>query len=399
MTAPSSTERGPGSGELVRLVAAREISARLRDKNFIIGVVLTVVLLLGIMGFQVAVNSGGDEGRLGIVGDTAQLGPAVEAQGEAVGVDVTIVELDDEAAARAAVEAEEVDGALLGAGGSSPELLVKDRDSTMEAVVNAAVGGVAVAEQLAAAGVDLAAVPEVEVTALAADDEDDQQQILVAIIGVGLLYGLLIMFGQFVAQGVVEEKSSRVVELLLATMRPWQLLAGKILGLGLLGLAQIVLIGVIAVGGALVFDLVAVPGALIGTVVSVVLWFVLGYAFYAAAFAVAASLVSRQEDLGSVLTPMMVLLVGGFFVGIQAASDPAGTMAVVTSYVPGLSPLVMPVRQAAGEAAMWEVAIAVLVMLVAIVAAVRLGGRVYAGALLRTSGKTKLRDALRAERG
>jgi ABC-2 type transport system permease protein len=133
-------------------------------------------------------------------------------------------------------------------------------------------------------------------------------------------------------------------------------------------------------------------------VVSVILWFVLGYAFYAAFFAVAASLVSRQEDLGSVLTPMMLLLVGGFFIGFQAADDPGGTLAVVTSYVPGLSPLVMPVRQAAGEAAGWEVALAVALMLLAIVVAVRVGGRIYAGALLRTSGKTKLREALRAGR-
>ena len=398
MSAPSgTTERSPGSAELVKLVAGREISARLRDKNFIIGVVLTVVLLLGIMGFQVAVSSGADEARLGMVGDTAQLGPALEAQGEAFGLDLTVVELEDEAAARTAVAAEEVDGALLGTGGPGPELLLQDRDSTMEAVVDAAVGGVAVAEQLAEAGVDLEAAPEVEVTALAGDD-GNEEQILVAIIGVVLLYGLLIMFGQFIAQGVVEEKSSRVVELLLATMRPWQLLAGKIIGLGVLGLGQIVVIGVIGVGGALAFDLVAVPGDLIGTVISVVLWFVLGYAFYAAVFAVAASLVSRQEDLGTVLTPMMVLLVGGFIIGIQAAGDPAGTLAVVTSYVPGLSPLVMPVRQAAGEVAMWEIAVSVALMLIAIVAAVRIGGRVYAGALLRTSGKTKLRDALKAER-
>ncbi|NEK85422.1 ABC transporter permease [Blastococcus saxobsidens] len=399
MSAPNSTGRAPGSSELVRLVAGREISTRLRDKNFLVGLGVTILLLVGLMAFQIATASGGDEGRLGIVGDSSALGPAVQAQGEAVGIDVTVVELDDEDAARAAVEAEDVDGALL-ATGSAPELLVLDRDSTMEAVVNAAVAGVAVTEQLAEAGVELTAVPEVEVTALSGeDDAAEQEQVLVAIIGVVLLYGLLIMFGQFIAQGVVEEKSSRVVELLLATMRPWQLLAGKIIGLGVLGLAQIVIIGVISVAGALAFDLVAVPGDLVGTVISVVLWFVLGYAFYAAIFAMAASLVSRQEDLGSVLTPMILLLVVGFFIGLQAASEPAGTMAVVTSYVPGLSPLVMPVRQAAGEVAVWEIAVAVVIMIVAIVAAVRLGGRIYAGALLRTSGKTKLREALRAERG
>jgi ABC-2 type transport system permease protein len=272
-----------------------------------------------------------------------------------------------------------------------------DRDPALEAVVGGAVSGLAVSDRLLEAGVDLQSLPEVAVTPVG-DQEDDGQRVVVAIIGVVVLYSLLILFAQFVAQGVVEEKSSRVVELLLATMRPWQLLAGKIIGLGLLGLGQILVIGVVGVTGALVFDLVDVPGELIGTVATVVAWFVLGYAFYACVFAVAASLVSRQEDLGSVLTPASMLLVGGFFVAVQAAGDPAGTLATVTSFVPGLSPLVMPVRQAAGEAAGWEVALAVVLMLVAIGLAVRLGGRVYAGALLRTSGRTKVREALRAER-
>jgi ABC-2 type transport system permease protein len=392
-----SGQKPLGSAALVRLVAGREISTRLRDKNFIISSVVIIVVLIAVMAFQVVVGSGEDEGRVGVVGDTSELGPAIQAQGEAVGVDVTIVVLDDEAAARQAVEDGDVDGALLGGTGDEPQLLVEERDSTLEAVVNGAVAGVAISQELAEAGVDLTAVPEVSVSSLD-DGDDDGERVVVAIIGVGVLYGLLILFGQFVAQGVVEEKSSRVVELLLATMRPWQLLAGKILGLGVLGLAQIVVIGVIGVTGALAFDVVQVPGDLISTVVSVVLWFVLGYAFYASVFAVAASLVSRQEDLGSVLTPTTLVLVAGFFVGLQAAGDPDSTLATVTSFVPGLSPLVMPVRQAAGEAAVWEVVLAVVLMLVAIALVVRLGGRVYAGALLRTSGKTKLREALRAER-
>lgn len=392
------TGRGLGSAALVRLVAGREISARLRDKNFIVSSVVILVVLIGLLGFQVAVSSGGGTTRVGVVGPTAGLEQALEAQGDALEVEVDVVDLADEAAARAAVEAGEVDGALL-AGGDPPELLVRQSaGGSLGAVVQGAVGQLAVAEQLAEAGVPGLEVPEVAVTALEPDADADGQRVVAAIIGVGILYGLLIMFGQFVAQGVVEEKSSRVVELLLATMRPWHLLAGKILGLGLLGLAQIVLVAVVGVGGALALDVVDVPGELIGTAVSVVAWFVLGYAFYAAVFAVAASLVSRQEDLGSVLTPTTLVLVAAFVVGLQAASDPAGGLAVVTSYVPGLSPLVMPVRQAAGEVAGWEIALSVALMVLAIAAVVRLGGRVYAGALLRTSGKTKLREALAAQR-
>jgi ABC-2 type transport system permease protein len=328
----------------------------------------------------------------------AQLEPALEAQGQALEIDVEVVELDDEAAARAAVEAEEVDGVLVAEGGD-PELLVQQSaGGSLQAVVQGAVAQLSIADQLSAAGVSSLDVPEVSVRALDPGAEQDQQRVIVAIIGVGVLYGLLILFGQFVAQGVVEEKSSRVVELLLATMKPWQLLAGKIVGLGLLGLAQIVVVAVVGVVGALAFDLVDIPGELIGTAVSVVLWFVLGYAFYAAIFAVAASLVSRQEDLAAVIMPTTLVLVVAFVVGIQASADPDGPLAFITSFVPGLSPLVMPVRQAAGDVAVWEVALSVVAMLIAITLIVRVGGRIYAGALLRTGGRTKMREALKAER-
>jgi ABC-2 type transport system permease protein len=389
-----------GSAALVRLVAAREISARVRDKNFIVSSAVILLILLGTLGLQVALSSGGESTRIGVVGDMTQLQPALEAQGEALGVGVEVVELDDEAAGRAAIEAGEVDGALVAESGGGPELLVQQSaGGSLQAVVQGAVAQLSTAEQLQVAGLAGLEVPEVTVTALDPGAEQDGQRVIVAMIGVGVLYGLLILFGQFVAQGVVEEKASRVVELLLATMKPWQLLAGKILGLGLLGLAQIVVVAAVGVSGALAFDIVDIPGELVGTAVSVIAWFVLGYAFYAAIFAVTASLVSRQEDLNSVLMPTILVLVAAFVVGLQAAAAPDGTLAMVTSYVPGLSPLVMPVRQAAGDVALWEIALSVLVMLAAIALVVRLGGRVYAGALLRTSGKTKIREALAAERG
>ena len=393
-----SEPRSLSGPTLVRLVAAREIAARVRDKNFIISSVVIVLVLVGVLGLQVAFSSGDDETRIGLVGDAPGLEEALQIQAEALDADVRIVGLDDEAAARTAIEADDVDGVLV-AGGGQPELLVEQSaGGQLQAIVQGAVAQLSLAEQLEAAGLAGLDVPEVAVTALDPDADADGQRVIAAIIGVGVLYSLLILFGQFVAQGVVEEKASRVVELLLATMRPWQLLAGKILGLGLLGLGQIVVIAGVAVGGAIAFDLVDIPGELVGTAVSVVFWFVLGYALYASIFAVAASLVSRQEDLGTVIMPTTLVLVAAFVVGIQAASDPGGALARLTSYVPGLSPLVMPVRQAAGDVALWEIALSVVLMIVAIALVVRLGGRVYAGALLRTGGKTKLREALTAER-
>jgi ABC-2 type transport system permease protein len=293
----------------------------------------------------------------------------------------------------------DVDGAVLGATGPAPQLLVdRSAGNGLQAVVEGTVSRLALGQVLAQAGVDTIAVPKTTVTALAPNADQTGERTGVAIIAVVILYTLLVLFSQFVAQGVVEEKSTRVVELLLATLRPWQLLAGKILGLGVLGLVQIVVVAVIGVVGAVAFGVVSFPAQLIGTVVAVVAWFVLGYAFYAAVFAAAASLVSRQEDLPSVITPTSMLLFAGLFISIRAATDPTGGLARVTSFIPGLSPLVMPVRQAAGGVAWWEVLIAVALMLVGIAVVVRLGGRIYAGALLRTGGKTKLREALRAER-
>ena len=399
--APAPT-RPNSSAAQVRLVAEREIATRIRDKGFLIGSAVMILLILGMLVFQVVVNSGESTTRVGVVGGDVAVEQALLAQGGAFGTDVEVVGFDDEAAARAAVEAEDVAAALLSPSGVQPELLVRSGDAQVEGLVQSAVQALSVGDQLAAAGVQLQPPPTVDVVALEDDGagggEDRTEATVVALVGVVLLYGLLILFGQFVAQGVVEEKSSRVVELLLATMRPWQLLAGKIIGLGLLGLAQLVVIAVIGVAGALAFDVVGLPGQLIGTVLTVVAWFLLGYAFYASVFAAAASLVSRQEDLASVITPASILLIVGFVIAIQAGQDPGSTMATVTSYLPGLSPMVMPVRQAAGDAVWWEVALAVVLMLAAIAAIVRIGGRVYAGALLRTGGKVKLREALRAER-
>jgi ABC-2 type transport system permease protein len=399
MTAPAHSDVTPHTpAQLVRLVAGREISTRIRDKGFLVGSAVLIVLILGMLIFQVAMNSGSDTTRIAVVGGSPAVTEALRAQGDAQGTDVEVVAYDDEAAARTAVEDGDVDAALLSPAGAQPELLVESGGGQTERLAQGAVQGMAISQQLAESGVTLQAPPEVDVVALDPNADADLEAAVVALVGVVVLYSLLILFGQFVAQGVVEEKSSRVVELLLATMRPWQLLAGKIVGLGLLGLAQMLVIAVIGIAGALTFDVVSLPGRLIGTVLTVIAWFVLGYAFYASVFAAAASLVSRQEDLGSVITPASLLLVVGFVISIQAAQDPTGTLATVTSFIPGLSPLVMPVRQAAGGAQWWEVVVSVVLMLVSIAAIVRIGGRIYSGALLRTGGKVKLREALQAER-
>jgi ABC-2 type transport system permease protein len=136
------------------------------------------------------------------------------------------------------------------------------------------------------------------------------------VIGLLALFVVLVFYGQAVAQGVTEEKSSRVVELLLTTVPPRRLLTGKVLGIGALGLAQLMLAG----GAALIAGKLAggagLPSAAPKAVALVVLWFVLGYVFYSVAFAVAGALVSRQEDLTTAMLPINLLLIGAFYLAL-----------------------------------------------------------------------------------
>ena len=153
--------RDLGSAALVRLVAGREMSSRLRDKNFIISSIVIILLLVGSLALQVALNAGEGETRVGVVGEAAELGPALEAQGEALDVEVTVTELDDEAAGRRAIEDGDVDGVVV-PGDGTPQLLVEQSaGSPLQAVVQGAVAQLSVTEQLAAAGLPSLEVPEV----------------------------------------------------------------------------------------------------------------------------------------------------------------------------------------------------------------------------------------------
>ena len=385
------------SSRIVGLIARREIRTRLKDKGFIASSIFIIVLIMGSVVFQVLIQSGASTVSVGVVGGPQQLTSAITEQAAVFGLDASVTEYDDEADARQAVESEEIDAAVI----DGESVVVNESlDDSLGAAIFGAVNGLVLAERLADAGVepDILAPVSLDVSALqpAADEADEKG--LVAFISILLLYTLLIFFGQFIAQGVVEEKASRVIEVLLAAVKPWQLLAGKIIGLGVLAFAQLVIICAAGLGGAIAFDVITVPGAAIATVVQVLGWFILGFTLVAALFAVCGALVSRQEDLQSVLLPMTLILVAALVLAITAGQNPNGTLAKVTSFIPVLSTMVMPVRVSTGSVAWWEIALSVVAMLVAIAATVRVGGRVYSGALLGKGGRVKIKDALVAER-
>src|SRR6185436_14728250 len=153
----------------------------------------------------------------------------------------------------------------------------------------------------------------VTVNALNPPDPDAGRRTALATIAVFLMFQQILGFGMAVAMGVVEEKTSRVVEVLLATIKPLHLLCGKVLGIGVIGLLQLAAYGVVGLGAGVGTGLVTVTGLAVGVFASVLFWFILGFAFFAVCYAAAGSLVSRQEDVNSAATPITMVVMAGYF--------------------------------------------------------------------------------------
>ena len=242
-----------------------------------------------------------------------------------------------------------------------------------------------------------AAVPQVE--SLAEEEPSDfGPEYLVAILSISLLLFALIGTGSLIAMGVVEEKTSRVVEILLATIRPSELLAGKILGIGIVGLGQVVILG--GAAGASFAATGLLEGFQIdlgGTMVLVLLWFLLGFAVFSLLFGGFAALISRQEEIGAVTTPLMFLMFIPFylamFMGMSDSAD--STVMRVLSQVPFFAPFMMPVRHVYGAVEAWEMALAIGIAVATIPLLVWIAGRVYRRGVLHTGGRMKLSQALR----
>ncbi len=404
----ASTRQVAATGELgtsaaIRLVAAREITTRVRTRAFIWTTALFVaaVVLGGIL-LDVVGGQEPDATDVGFTPSAAQAASLFEATAKGMGVTVQTHEVDD-----ATVDEQLQDGSL--------ELVVTAVDPTLDVTVDDAVGQAlepvlaAFAQQLALASAvtDLGGEPaevagqiadaQPQVTALDPEPVRDGGQIVAGYIAGILLFISLMTAGQLVAQGVVEEKSSRVVELLLATVRPAQLMAGKVLGIGVVGLLQVALVVAAGAGTATALGLLDASSLDIGTTaVWALVWFVVGFAMYALVLGALGALVSRQEDVGSVIGPVTTLMIVPYVLGISILPwDPTNSLATWLSFVPFCSPMLMPIRIALGAAETWEALLALGLSIALVPALVWLAGRIYSGAILHSGSRMKIRDALR----
>lgn len=397
---PARTDRG-----MWRVVAARDFSVRLRDKGFVISTAITVTVLTVFILVR-AFASGGDAFGLGVVGERA-LADAAARVGERAGVEVEVTSIPDDVAAERALREGQLDAVLVGdredvLAGTATLLVLRDASETLDQVVQATAIAARIDAALDDAGVDEDTIRDlqdqhpVDQAALLPADPNRDTKAAVALAAILVLYGQLFGYGVWIATGVIEEKSSRVVEVLLSAIRPRQLMAGKILGIGVLGLIQLILIAVYAVTLANATGAIDVPGDSASAAALSVGWFVLGFGFYAGLFAVAGALVSRMEELQNAIVPINLVVFASFFVAIGAIQDPDSTLAIVASLVPFSSALTMPVRMVMGAATPVQIAASLLILVGSTAVLIPLAGRVYAGAILRIGAKVRIRDAWRA---
>jgi ABC-2 type transport system permease protein len=392
-----------GTWEAVRLVAGREVMTKMRSKAFIIATVATLVLLVG-FAFVMKMTSGGSDATVGVTQQTSALAEPLRASADAIGESVDTKEVDEQAG-RDQVANGDLDALLVGDGTSIQVVVEKDLDDSLRNALNVLAQQLALNEEIASLpGGDPAEVnaavarAEVDVEPLEEPFSYNSQGLILGFVAGILIYMSLLLNGQLVATGVVEEKSSRVVELLLSTIRPWQLMAGKVLGIGFVGFVQMVLIGGVGITAALALDVLTISvSAAVGTVIWLIVWYLLGFLMYSLIFAGLAALVSRQEDVGGVISPALMFVILGYVLGISILpSDPDNAMVGVLSIVPVFAPTIMPIRLAMGGVPWWESALAVVLVVVLIPVLVWLAGRIYANAVMRVGAKVKLRDAMRA---
>ncbi len=387
----------------IALVARRDFSQRATSRPFL----MTLVLIVGFIvigGPLLADAVAPDPARqVGLVGSpSAAFQDAFEVTGEQVGLEPSLVAIADRSAGLSALEAGDID--VLTELEPTPGTLVwqSNEDPQLAAVLLAATRADAQARAVQEVGLTaseasalLAPRPPATEIVDPVDPEETVRQAAV-FIGMILLYFAVVLFGQFVMLGVVEEKSSRVVEVVLSRVLPYRLLAGKVIGIGSLAVVQIVALGVsvfVAARLAGSIDDFSLDPSLL---VSIVGWFLVGFAFFAVLYAALGATVTRQEDVQSVALLPLVLVLPAYFIAIVAGNDPNALLVRVTSLVPPLSPFVMPVRAAGADVPAWEVGLSVVLLLAATYGMIRLAGRIYTGAILSIGQKVSLRDAWRS---
>ena len=358
-----------GQVPAIWLVAEREIWSKLRSRAFLISTaVISLICIAGVAVGALAVGRQAAPVPVAVTADVADRVAGVP------GLEVTRV--PDRPAAAALVTDGTVEAAIVADAGPLGIAILADASPPSGLVLR------------------LAQTPPVEL--LHPAEASTGIGYLVGV-GFGVLFLIAAsMFGGTIAQSVIEEKQTRIVEILLATVSDRQLMAGKVLGNTILAMAQVLLFAAIALAGLGLTGQAGLLGALAGPIVVFAVFFLFGFVLLAALFAAAGAMVSRQEDVAATTFPLTALIVAPYLLVISMNDNPAAI--AVLSYVPFSAPVAMPMRLFLGQAAWWELVVSLLLLVATCAAAIWLGSRIYSNSLLRMGARVKLGEALRGGR-
>ncbi len=392
--------RGKGLLGDTGLVAGREIRERLRGRLFR---VVTFILFAVVSAAVVipTIHSGTTtRQKVGVVAGSPALDAELQKQATAVGLRIELVHEPDLSAARAALSAGSLNMVVDGDGTILVQNPISDTDtSTGSRYVRAVATALGTQHAFAQAGLtpeQAAAVAEATPWAVESVHPGKKARTTeeaTALIGVILIFIVLTQYLTWTLMGVMEEKASRVIEVLLATVRPGQLLTGKVIGIGAVALLQAVSLVAFALVLAKVVGSNLVHGAAPLVVAATLVWLVLGYAFYSWMYAAAGSLAERQDQVQSMALPLSAPLIFGYIVCLTGVSSGNASLLVkVLAYVPPTAPFAMPTLVGFGEATWWQFMLSVVVCLVFTVWVALVAARVYRMAVLRTGGRVRLRE-------
>jgi ABC-2 type transport system permease protein len=379
---------------LTLLVARRELRERVNARSFRISTLILVIGVACAVGIPALVSGSGGPSEVGVVGgDQGALAATVRQAGSVLGEKVQATPFSSQAAGEAQLRKGKLD-ALYVAGRT---VLIEQQPAQGASDTKAKLAG-AIA-QLARTRSPQAAitVPALPVRGLKRAPTSLSTR-LTGMAVVVLIYLLIFIYGQRITSGVVEEKSSRVVEVLLASVRPAQLLTGKVIGMGATAFGQVAALVAtfLIVAAATGSDLL--HGAAIGVVLVGALWMVLGYALHCTAFAAAGSLITRESDAANVTFPVALPLLFAYALsfGIVFGGSSNGLFQVL-AYIPPTAPIASTTLYAIGTIGLGQVAVSAVICALATVATARLAAGVYERSILRIGARVRLREALRSE--
>lgn len=381
---------------MIALIARREISTRIRSKAFLISTLITVFLFAAVAFIPQLIQSFVPSGPSTIAVADTTLASIIQ---PLASDHVTITAVADAESAQNAVASGDASVGLAVTAGTTTMFTNRNTSTELTSQITAILQSTAQTTALQNAGVDVAALAATTAAAtptitLVGSAPIETSLTVASFVISLLLFMQILTYGATVAQGVVEEKQSRVVEILLSTVTSRQLLVGKVLGIGAVGLMQLAILLTAGTIASTSVGYISLNGDTLRIALLCVAWFVPGYLFYAFAYAGAGALVSRAEEIGQSTTVLTMFIMISYVAAVFGMQDITASWVPVVSMIPPFSAILMPMLIAAGVATWWQIAVSLVLLILATAGMSLLGARIYRRSILRMGTRVRWREAL-----